>query len=211
MKDRDPGAKAPSRSQMRRREDIVQAALKIFDQQGFEAAKMAEIAEEAGVAKGTLYLYFENKSALLEGVIESAILPTLQRIGDAAKTHTGTARELLEQQTRIAALRMASPEMKTLLRHMISGGPQSRHIVTFYYENVVQKGLELIGNTLNEGVARGEFRKEAANIDPLVLVGAHVYAAVWHNLFDDESPLDIEKLVDDHLELVLRGLLAKSH
>ena len=207
MEDCGHSSKTLSRSQRRRRDDIVQAALNVFERQGFEAAKMVEIAEEAGVAKGTLYLYFENKSALLEGVIETAILPTLQQIGEAAQTHTVSARDLLANQTRIAAARMASPEMKMLLRHMISGGAQNQKIISFYYENVVQKGLELIGRTLREGVESGEFKREAASIDPLILVGAHVYAAVWHNLFENQSPLDMERLVEDHLKLILNGLI----
>jgi len=59
---------AMSRSQRRRRDDIVQAALTVFDRDGYEAAKMADIAREAEVAKGTLYLYFDTKAALLEEV-----------------------------------------------------------------------------------------------------------------------------------------------
>ena len=210
MDTRDHGARTLSRSQMRRRADIVQAALKVFDQQGFEAAKMAAIAEEAGVAKGTLYLYFDSKQALLEGVIESVILPTLQRIGEVAQAHSGSARDLLADQTRIAAKRMFSPEMKLLLRNMIAGGTQHQRIISFYYENVVRKGVDLFRQTLRQGVESGEFRPEAAEIDPVTLVGAHVYAAVWNILFYDKNPLDIEKLVEDHLDLVLNGLLAQN-
>jgi len=75
-----------SRSQRRRRDDIVQAAMKVFERDGYETAKMVDIAKEAEVAKGTLYLYFETKAALLEGVIKSVILPALEQIGEAAKT-----------------------------------------------------------------------------------------------------------------------------
>ena len=200
-------AKPLSRSQRRRRDDIIQAALKVFDEKGFEAAKMADIAAKAEVAKGTLYLYFYNKVSLMEGVVEAAILPTLQRIGEAAEAHNGTAGELLTQQMRIAARRMASPEMKTLLRHMISGGSQHQQIIANYYEHVVRTGVDLFRQTLRMGVESGEFRSEALKIDPLVLVGSNVYAAVWNNLFADRSALDIERLVDDQLELIMRGLL----
>ena len=138
-----------SRSQLRRREDILDAALKVFDRDGFEAAKMADIATEADVAKGTLYLYFETKMALLEGVVATAILPTLQQIGDAAQSQEGTAKDRLSHQVRIAARRMASPQMKTLLRHMISIAPKDQQIAQFYYENVVLKGLEHFRATLD--------------------------------------------------------------
>jgi len=142
-----------SRSQRRRRDDIVQAAMKVFERDGYEAAKMVDIAKEAEVAKGTLYLYFETKAALLEGVIQSVILPALEQIGEAAKT--------------------------------------------LFHAHVVRKGLDLIRSTLKAGVESGEFRKEAADLNPLVFVGAHVYAAVWH-----------KRLVDDNLTLVMGGLVA---
>ena len=203
----DVDTKQLSRSQRRRRDDIVQAALKIFDRDGFEAAKMEDIAREAEVAKGTLYLYFDTKNALLEAVILTAIMPTLQKIGQAAEDSTGTARELLSQQMLIAARRMASPEMASLLRHMISAGTQHKEIVKLYYDKVVQSGLEHVGQTLKRGIASGEFRPEIEQIDPLVLVGAQIYTAVWKILFSDLQELDIEKLVEDHLQLVLRGLL----
>lgn len=206
----DSDTKPLSRSQRRRRDDIIQAALKIFDRDGFEAAKMEDIAREAEVAKGTLYLYFDTKSALLEAVILTAIMPTLQKMGQVAAESTGTARELLSQQMHIAAKRMASPEMASLLRHMISAGAQHKGIAKLYYDNVVRSGLEHVGATLRRGVEAGEFRPEIAQIDPLVLVGAHVYTAVWKILFNDMQALEIEKLVDDHLELVLRGLQVRS-
>ena len=198
--------KTLSRSQQRRRNDIIQAALKVFDQQGFDAAKMDEIAKEADVAKGTLYLYFDTKVALLEGVVQDAIMPTLQQIDSAADGHEGSAKDLLKHQIRIAAMRMASPEMKTLLRHMISGGPTHQRLIEFYYQKVVRRGVELFRRTLDYGVETGEFRPQARNIDPLVLVGAHVYAAVWNILFDELDVLEIDKLVEDHVEVVLNGL-----
>ena len=205
----DPDTKPLSRSQRRRRDDIVEAALKIFDRDGFEAAKMEDIAREAEVAKGTLYLYFDTKNALLEAVIRTAIMPTLQKMGQVAAESTGTARELLSLQMHIAARRMASPEMASLLRHMISAGTQHKDITKLYYDNVVQSGLEHVGATLKRGVASGEFRPEIEQIDPLVLIGAHVYTAVWKILFNDMEEIDIEKVVDDHLELMLRGLLVE--
>ena len=96
---------------MRRREDIVQAALTILDRDGFEAAKMVDIAREAQVAKGTLYLYFDTKVDRLEAVNLIEVMPTLRKMGEVAQSSTGSARNLLAQQLRIAARRIVSQEM----------------------------------------------------------------------------------------------------
>ena len=200
-------SKQLSRTQIRRRDEIIAASLKIFERDGFESARMIDIAREAEVAKGTLYLYFDSKAALLEGVIRSVIMPTLTVVRKTAEDHSGSAAELLSDQIRITARRMASPEMRTILRHMISGGSKHKRIVQFYYDNVIKNGRALFESTIKYGVERGEFKKEVADIDSLVIFGANVYAAVWKILFDDISPIDIEKLVDDQLKYVIPGLL----
>ena len=53
-----------------KRQNILQAATKIFGSKGFKATKISEIAKEAGVADGTIYLYFQNKEDLLSAVFE---------------------------------------------------------------------------------------------------------------------------------------------
>ena len=195
-----------SRSQRRRREDIIQAALKVFDRDGFEAAKMSDIATEAEVAKGTLYLYFDTKVALLQGVIEGEIVPTLQQIGEAGQSQSGTAKERLASQIRITTKRMSSPEMKTLLRYMISTSPKRDDVAAYYYENVVLKGLNHFRATLDYGVETGEFREEVRHIDALTLLGAPVYTAVWNILFQNKSRIDPDKLTDDFLKIIMGGV-----
>ena len=93
---------------------------------------------------------------------------------------------------------------------MISGGSSHGGIVDFYYNNVVQTGLNHFKSTLDQGVESGEFRPEIGDIDPLVLVGAPIYTAVWNILFDEKQTIDADRLVNDHLELVLNGILQES-
>lgn len=52
---------------------------------------------------------------------------------------------------------------------------------------------------------RGEFKKQAADIDPLALFGASIYMVVWKILFEDFSPIDIDQLVDNQMAMVLVG------
>lgn len=53
-----------------RREDILQAARQVFRQRGYQNALMEDIARKAGVAKGTVYLYFKSKLAILEALVD---------------------------------------------------------------------------------------------------------------------------------------------
>src|SRR2546426_881401 len=55
--------------------EIVTAALDVFVERGFAAARLEEVARRAGVTKGTVYLYFKNKEALFKAVVRETIEP----------------------------------------------------------------------------------------------------------------------------------------
>src|ERR1044072_6655305 len=61
-------------------EAIRDAALSVSAEAGYEAARLDAVAERAGIAKGTLYLYFDDKEALFEEVIRSAASPVVERL-----------------------------------------------------------------------------------------------------------------------------------
>jgi TetR/AcrR family fatty acid metabolism transcriptional regulator len=58
---------------------ILDAAIKVFAQKGFFQSKVAEIAREAGVADGTVYLYFKNKDDLLVSIFEVKMREVISR------------------------------------------------------------------------------------------------------------------------------------
>ncbi|MDI1364335.1 MAG: helix-turn-helix domain containing protein, partial [bacterium] len=75
----------PGQPKWRRRSEarpgeIVQAALEVFAEKGFAAARLDDIARQAGVSKGALYLYFETKEDLFRAVVREAMIPNLDRI-----------------------------------------------------------------------------------------------------------------------------------
>lgn len=130
--------KALSRAQRRRRADIIDAALRVFDQQGFEVARMEDVAAEAEIAKGTVYLYFENKQALLERVIRAVLKPALDAVEEAAADDSQSASQRLVRQVRAMGYRLGKGPMKTVLRLMIAEGPRHDELRQFYYREVVR-------------------------------------------------------------------------
>lgn len=204
----DKATKEYSRAQLRRREDIVRAALKVFDQHGFEAARMIDIANEAEVAKGTLYLYFKNKVALLEGVVQTVVMPSVDSIEQAAQEHSGSAQELLVTQLDVMTKRFMTDEYRILLRLLISEGPKFPQLTQFYYENVITPGMQILRQTLAMGVDRGEFRPDINEIEPFIFAGSPVFMAIWRILFHDSKQLDREKLFADQMDVAIRGILS---
>src|SRR5262245_18811860 len=66
------------------RQAILDAALAVFAERGYEAARLDDVAAKAGVAKGTLYLYFKDKEALFEALVRGAVSPLMDQAGQAA-------------------------------------------------------------------------------------------------------------------------------
>lgn len=70
-----------------RRQEIVEAAVKLFSRRGFEATRAEDIAQAAKIAKGTLYLYFRSKEAIYSAVIAHAV----HQLQALASERTGAA------------------------------------------------------------------------------------------------------------------------
>src|SRR3954453_19220787 len=77
-----------------RRSDIISAALRLFAAKGFAATRLDDVAEAAGIAKGTVYLYFATKEELLRDVVRQELLPVLDRFEEAIAAHQGPAADL---------------------------------------------------------------------------------------------------------------------
>src|ERR1700743_2411208 len=75
--------------------EILDAALKVFAEKGYAGARMDDIARRAGVTKGTIYLYFENKEAVFKTLVRDSIGATLMGVTSAVQSFEGSAREML--------------------------------------------------------------------------------------------------------------------
>src|SRR4249919_3908583 len=101
----DPGEPKFRRRKAARPGEIVGAALAVFAERGFAAAKLDDIARRAGVSKGALYLYFETKQDLFRAVVDQAIAPNLQVVFAMIAGHPGPFPDLLRAMAeRISAL-----------------------------------------------------------------------------------------------------------
>src|SRR3954451_21201693 len=91
----EPGEPKFRRRKAARPGEIVEAALAVFAERGFAAAKLDDIARRAGVSKGALYLYFETKEDLFHAVVDLAIAPNMQAIRAMIAAHPGPLADLL--------------------------------------------------------------------------------------------------------------------
>jgi len=188
-----------------RRQAILAAALAIFAARGYEAARLDDVAAAAGVAKGTLYLYFKDKEALFEELVRGAVTPIIDAVSSAALQPDLRPTDILALFFALFRREVLGTERKQLLRLIIAEGPRFPAIAAFYYREVVVRGMALMRSIAAEAVARGEFSTDAAARFPQLIVAPLLMAVIWDGLFASIEPLDVDGLLSAHRDLLTAG------
>jgi AcrR family transcriptional regulator len=188
-----------------RRQAILDAALIVFAERGFEAARLDDIAARVGIAKGTLYLYFADKEALFEALIRSAVGPILERLGALAAVPDMPADKLLEALFKVFEQEVLGTRRRLLLRLMIAEGPRFPKIAEFHYRNVVSRIMPLIAAVARRAAERGEFPTDAAARFPQLVAAPLLVAVIWDSLFARIDPLDVAGLFRAHRDVLTGG------
>jgi AcrR family transcriptional regulator len=188
--------------------EILAAALACFAERGFAATRLEEVAQRAGVTKGTLYLYFQDKEDLFKAVVRQELLPNIERVEAMIGEATAPASILLERLIKSWCEIVSSP-VSAIPKLVISEAGNFPDLARFYLDEVVHRGLALVRRLLRTGVERGEFR--AVDVDSAVvcIVAPVVFAMLWRHSLGRHEPeaLDPQALGEAHLRLLLRGLV----
>ena len=146
-----------------KRERILRAAIKVFARKGFYATRVSEIAKAAGVADGTIYLYFENKDAVLVSIFEDRItklLAFLRTESERADGFEAKLRTVVEVQLGLLEGQRDLAEVITVnLR-------QSSRLLKQYAAPLFTEYLELIASVIADGQREGVLR---ADVSPRVV------------------------------------------
>ncbi|MEM8788745.1 MAG: TetR/AcrR family transcriptional regulator [Pseudomonadota bacterium] len=213
---RSSSARAPRKPARRRRKDarpseIITAAKQEFVEKGFADARLEDIAARAGVVKGTIYLYFENKEALFKDVIRSNLLPTVDEYTALVRDFPGPTPDLLKLMVRGMYDKMVRTELRSIIRILLAEGTKFPEILDFYHAEIVTKGEALLRTILERGIARGEFRDAPASHEQRMIVGPVIAAAFWQLTFEAQEPLDLDSYIDAHLDMLMHGLCGANH
>jgi AcrR family transcriptional regulator len=201
----------PKRSELGRRDPearrraILEAALGVFVSQGFAAAKLDDVAEKAGVAKGTIYLHFKDKQDLFEQMVRAAVSPVIERLEALTKMPDLPADTVLKGLYEVFRTEVLGTTRKDLLRLVITEGPRFPAIAEFYHREVVSRGLKLMGGVLRRAGEKGELAADGLAAYPQLVVAPLILAVVWDGLFGATEPLDVKGLLDVYRRLLLRG------
>lgn len=187
--------------------EIIDSAMLLWTTQGFATTKIEDIAKGAGVAKGTVYLYFNSKEAIFETALKIRLASTMEEIIDLAMGDSLTTRELLQHFYDTVYNEYFIKESVTLMKVLIAEGHRFPDLVTIYRETALTKGIKAIKMILHRGVERGELSIKADQIDSRLVMAPVVMFATWSMMALDKQPKsEFLKLISDHTDLLINGL-----
>lgn len=192
--------------------EICAAALQVFTEKGFAAAKLDEIAKRAGVSKGTLYLYFKDKEELFRAVIRDTVSPNI----DAVRTSLEQMDLPFEQIVRAFLPRFA--ELTTRLpigavaKMVIGESRNFPELAKVWHDVVLSKAIGTLTGIIERAQQRGEVRPGDPRLQAFSLMGAMMMGVIWHETLEPVggTPLDVETLAKQHAETILAGLLVEG-
>ncbi len=197
------GRKAAARPDRRteRRDAILAAALEEFSARGFAAARLDDVASRAGIAKGTIYLYFEDKEALFQELIRSMLSPLVNAI-EAAPLADLPVRVVAETIVNLFVGEIYETRRGDVIRLILTEGPRFPKLAEFYYQAVIARVLPPMRALLTRAADNGELSSDALARFPQLLVAPALVALMWNALFERFAPLDVHALMRAHLDLL---------
>ncbi|HTK80616.1 MAG TPA: TetR/AcrR family transcriptional regulator [Rhizomicrobium sp.] len=191
-----------------RPQEILEAALAVFAEKGFSATRMDDIAQRAGVTKGTIYLYFDSKEEVFKSLVRESIGETIARVSENATAFQGSARELLVFVIRAIGGFLRTSDRVVLPKIILAEAGNFPELLRFYRFEVVEKGIALLSSIIARGIEQGEFRRIAPEHAVRLCIAPLLFAALWRTTFAqfDPEPYDLAGLVDAHIDVLLRGL-----
>lgn len=185
-----------------RREAILNAALAEFAASGFAAARLDDVARRAGIAKGTIYLYFADKETLFQELVRSTLTPLVSQL-ESLREIDVPFREISETIIDLFVSEILETDRRHIVRLLMAEGPRFPKIAEFHYREVVSRALEALRVLLKRAHARGEIAHASLAEFPQLLLAPVLMTIIWNALFERFSPLDARALLRAHLDILL--------
>jgi AcrR family transcriptional regulator len=206
-----PGsAEQPKRRRRKeaRPSEIIEAAIAIFAERGFGAARLEDVARRAGVAKGTVFVYFPTKDDLFRAVAQTVLTSHLERLHSAAADLDRPIAELVPMLLAQAATVIGEGRLPAMMRLLVAESRQFPDLARVWHDEVVSKVLGMLTLAIERAQARGEIKPGNARLYAFSIMGPMLASALFREVFRDTAPLpDLRELAEQHARTVLHGLL----
>jgi len=206
-----PAHKKPRRWRRRadaRPQELLDAALAEFVERGYAATRLEKVARRAGVAKATVYCYYENKLELFKAVVRNSLVAGLDEFSKGRPSMPLGARERLVKLLATFMERIAGSRLSGIPKLIMAEAGNFPEVARFYYDEVIARARGLMVATLTEGAANGEFRPVDADYAWRIIIAPLMFSIIWKHSFQsfEPGPPDFRRHLEVHLDLLFDGL-----
>lgn len=205
----DTQARRPRRASPEQREAaILDAALIQFSRHGFSDARIEDIARDAQVSKGTVYLYYPNKQALFEALVRRDIGPRVAMVSGLLGAWDGPLEPALRRLVEVAGGIIDSGQTPIYPRLLVAEAQRLPELVAFYRREVIGVMLNALSGLFERAMARGEIARADPNMIAHLFIAPFVKSLLWVLVFApvEAEPFRAGPYLDAHVRLFLKGL-----
>lgn len=185
-----------------KRELIIEAAIQVFSQKGYHNTRMEEIAQAAGIGKGTIYEYFDSKLQLFQSMMEDSLQVYFRRM-EVQKTERTPMSERLRLMIE-AHIRFCLENRE--LTRVLFGEAEAPDKELMEWALAMRKDkLARMQSLLVEGIDTGELRSDL-DLHMLSFSILHTLAAFWFPLVMEDWQMDPELLARQYADFIMNGL-----
>lgn len=218
MSSNAPIPSTPARPRQRRKaarpQELLEAGLRLFLRKGLAGTRIEDVAREAGVSKGTLYLYYPSKDELFKAVVRHYLAQVIVEADSIADVHDGSCADLLKQLASTWWLRVGSSEAAGLVILLMNEAVSFPDLAQFYMDEVIAPTHALLRRVLEKGMATGEFR----SMDITSVVHGMIAPVQFLILYKrctsvctvNRVPLDPAGFLSTQIDLLLHGLATST-
>lgn len=192
--------------------ELLAAALELFVEKGYAGTRVEEVAQRAGVSKGTLFLYFPSKEELFKAVVRENISGRFTEWTAELETYEGSSAELLRYCLQVWWERVGSTKASCIPKLMMSEGRNFPELAAFYHLEVIKPGEELIRRVIQRGVERGDFRPLNTQYAPYLILAPMLFLTMaMHSSVpwaDRASGIHPEEYLQMQVDILLNGMYA---
>lgn len=200
------------RRPQKRPEEILDAAMRVFCGRGFHKANLEEVAREAGISKGTIYLYFKNKEDLFIAMVKRVVLsPEDLSIELQKRMSNGKARSFsrsLHWLAQTVYRRFCTPEYRALFSMIVAETLRHPEWGELYFRRVLFELNRRIAEIFEQAMAAGECRRVDPVLASRAFVGMFLVMALTQEHLGGKkfTPFSKSKILSTLTEIFLHGL-----
>ncbi|WP_417248987.1 TetR/AcrR family transcriptional regulator [Celeribacter sp.] len=191
-----------------RPDELLDAALALFTEKGFDRTRVEDIARRAGVSKGAVYLYFPSKDAMIEALVDRAVGGVAQSVAARLNDFNGDPRVLLRSLLPMVAAKLADPKVIAVPRLVVQEAGGHPRLAAIYRARVIDHVLPAARGMFARAVEAGHIRAIDPDLALRLVMGPLALHAIMDQVFDIHASggTDFAAVFDGLLDILDAGL-----